>query len=73
MTPTNRPDSMQPISITLMEAQHNYTQTLTRREGGGGVLLFLLLKNDFMCVLQLATGSMIIKTFKTAQAPQSLI
>lgn len=37
------------------------------------LLLFLLLKNDFMFVLQLATGTMIIKTFKTAQAPQSLI
>lgn len=72
MTPTNRPDSMQPISVALMEAQHNYTQTLALR-GGGGDLLFLLLKNDFMCVLQLATGNMIIKTFKTAQAPQSLI
>lgn len=37
------------------------------------LFLFLLLKNDFMCVLHLATGTMIIKTFKTAQAPQSLI
>lgn len=37
------------------------------------LLVFLLLKNGFMFVLQLATGTTIIKTFKTAQAPQSLI
>lgn len=65
---------MQQISIALMQVQHNYTQTLALRGGGGGgAWLFLLLKNDFMCVLQLATGTMIIKTFRTAQAPQPLI